>query len=371
MSLYQNLNNNFTNGFVTMTDLKYLVTSVFRGTSVQLLEIIGSSTHPSGQSNTDFHSVLIKNQVEKVYSYEGKKDFLLSRISLAKINHINIDLHVQKSDNKVQFYLVGLDLKHYFMFLPKIGHYPHTGTSNSKWYGYESKSYMIKIALGLKLIEIMLFNIRIKQTYDLNSTGILGLEVNFDIPDKYIMYQMQLLDTSIRSSSNPIKISEGIFVYGKNGINANITNKMMLMLNSKFSHISELLFPTIIKNYNLVEFNSSHYTYAICCWNHHARILVKIQERIMIIDPWMQYLPRIVRENLALTNSNIKIGFFSRDQKDQTSEGSCVFCVFARVIFMIDSDVSIQPNVSIRENISKPIPDFYAYLVKIIYNLAK
>ena len=365
MSLYQNLNNNFTNGFVNMTDLKYLVTTLFRGINVPLLEIIGSSTHPSGKSNNDFHSMLIENQVKKVYSYEGKKDFLISRISLAKKNHINIDLHVQKSDNKVQFYFVGSDLKYYFMFLPKINHYPHTGTSNSKWYGYESKSYMIKIALGLKLIEIMLFNIRINQTYDLNSTGILGLEVNFDISDKYIAYQMLTLDKSIRSSSNPIKISEGIFIYGKNGINNDIIDKMILILNLKFSHISELLFPIIIKNYDLFEFNSSNYTYAICSWNHHARILVKIEDKIMIIDPWMKYLPIVVRENLTLLNSDIKIGFFSRNQKDQTSEGSCVFCVFARVIFMIDSYESIQ------KNICKPIPDFYAYLVKIIYNLTK
>ena len=363
MTVYQKLNDNFTNGFVTMTDLKYLVTSVFREIDIPLLQKIGSYTHPSGQSNTDFHSVLIANQIEKVYSSKGKKDFVLSRISLAKTNHINIDMHVQKTDNKIQFYLVGSDLKYYFMFLPKVGHYPHTGTSNSKWYGYESKSHMIKIAIGLKLIEIMLFSTRINQMYDLNSTGILGLEVQFDIPDKYIQYQMLSLETSIRSSSNPIKMHEGIFIYGKNGINTDMTDKMILMLNSIFSHTSELLFPTIIKNYDLVEFNSSPYTHAICSWNHHARILVKIEGRIMIIDPWMKYLPRVVRENL--TNSNIKIGFFSRNQKDQSTEGSCVFCVFARVLFMIDSTDSVE------KNISKPIPDFYAYLVKIIYNLTK
>lgn len=365
MASYQTLTNNFTNRFVTMTDLKYLITNVFSGIDIPLLETIGISTHPSGQSNIDFHTVLIANQVAKIDSSEGKRDYIISRISLSKVNHINIDLHVQKSDNKIQFYLVGSDLKNYFMFLPKIGHYPRTGTSNSKWYGYEAKSHMIKIALGLKLIEIMLFSIQIKSTYDLISNGILGLEVNFDIPDKYISYHFITLETSIRSSSNPIKISEGIFMYGKNGLNNESCDKMITLLISQLTHINELLFPSVIKNYELIDFNSSHYTYAICCWNHHARILAKIERSIIIIDPWMKYLPRIIRENLTIANSNIKIGFFSRNQKDQTSEGSCVFCVFARVIFMIDTNDLVQKNVC------KPIPDFYAYLVKIIYNLIK
>jgi len=365
---------NFTNGFVTMSDFKYLITNVFKGnyTDISLLERIGSRNHPFSQdpiTNNDFHTSLIEEQITKVCSTDtfnkNKKDYVISRISLSKSNRINIDLHIQKINDKIQFYLVGSDLKDYFMFLPKLGHYPHTGSLNSKWYGYEYKSYMIKIALGLKLIEIMLFGIKIQNIYNINETktGILGLEVQFEIPTKYKTYDMLNLQSSTRCSLNPIKISDGIFLYGKNGINHESSNKIISILRT-FSHISDLLFPTIITNYDLIEFNTSTYHFAICSWNNHARILVKTGKiNIMIIDPWMKFLPRIISNSLSLVlvNSGIKVGFFSRNQKDQTSEGSCMLCILARLIFMIDSEESIE------KNICKPIPDFYAYFVKKMY----
>jgi len=131
------ISDNLTKGFVTKTDLKYLVSTIFAGKQVTELDTIGSKPHPSGQTNLAFHNSQIQEQIDKVCSSQYEKlDYVLSRISLSKSNKINIDVHVQKSGNQVKFYFVGSDLRDYFMYLPRLGPTnPHTGTHHSKWYG--------------------------------------------------------------------------------------------------------------------------------------------------------------------------------------------------------------------------------------------
>lgn len=369
MEFTSDLSDNLTKGFVTLSNLKYLIASIFSDTLVPELETIGLKTHPSGKSNMIFHNGYVQNQIDKVMSSEGKRDYTISRISLSKYNKINIDIHIQKSGEKIQFYLAGPDLRNYYMYLPKLGPYPHTGTSNSKWYDIAYRTHMVSIAVNLKLLEIMLFGIRISDTYTVSTTGILGLEVPFDIPLVYQSVDILTDQKYLLNSSNPSKISDGMFLYGKNGVKSEDTDKILSQLRINFPHIENSVYPVVIRDWDLSEYVNSSYRFALCSWNRHARILIKSCKGcdVIIIDPWMNGLPRVISSVLAPANRKIRIGFFSRTIKDQEGEGSCVFCALSRLISLVDSTEIEQPEVSA----NKPVSDFYAYLVKTVYLLSK
>ncbi len=361
------LTDNLTAGFVTKSDLKYLVSNIFAGNSIPDLNSIGTKTHPSGKSNLAFHTSQIQELITKVFStpYE-KLDYVISRISLSRTNNINIDLHVQKPKDQVKFYFVGSDLRDYFMYLPKMTPYPITGSAHSKWYGIECRSRIESIALNLKLLELLLFGIRVSDTYEVSSsgTGILGLEVPLTIPDQYNGDSQITSESSIRSSSNPTKMSDGIYLYGKNGVDSENTSRLLDELRTRFGHLEEQIYPTVIRDWDLIPFVNSKYRFALCSWNRHVRILVKSCRSVdvLIIDSWMNGLPRIISAQLGPANPTIRIGFFSRIIKDQKSEGSCVFCAMARLVSIVDSSES--PDVAA----TKPMGDFYAYLVKRVYS---
>lgn len=375
MAQLNKLPDNLTAGFVTKTDLKYLVSSIFTGTTVPELESIGLQTHPSGKSNRDFHNSQIMEQVNKVCTTQyDKLDYTISRILLSKFNKINIDVHVQKSKDTIQFYLAGPDLSEYYMFLPKISHYPHTGPSHSKWYGLECRTKIIAIALGLKMMELLLFGTRISCTYTISNSGILGAEVPFTIPEKYKENSLCVSQAQIYNKTNPSKVSPGIFLFGKNGIGAEQTCELLGELRKRFVHIETQVYPSVITNWDLSDFVKSQYKFALSSWNRHARICIKNCKKVdvLIIDPWMNGLPRIVSSQLVPANSSTRIGFFSRSIKDQKSEGSCVFCALARLISVVDSYVDTDKfsdliEKSIESNLTKPTEDFYAYLIKTVY----
>jgi hypothetical protein len=370
MSQLQELTDNITTDFVTKSDLKYFITSIFNDVPLIKLMDIASMPHPSGKTNYDFHYTQTLSQIEKVSNAFGKLDYIINRISISRHNKINIDVHIQKSDEKINFYIIGPDLKDYYMFLPKIrcGHivYPRTGSSNSKWYGEECKKKFVIISVSLKLLEIMLMRVKIVKSYSTSITGILGVEVPFEIPQKYTYGDIITSCEQITNPQNPIKVSPGIFLYGKNGIDIKSINKLLDVLRSLFTHINEQVYPTIIEEYDLSDYISSQYRFAICTWDRHARILVKSDKNIiLIIDPWMNTLPLIIKNKLLDVNNSIYINFLSRNIKDQKNEGSCVFCALSRLISLVDSCEPIKINAN------KPIDDFYAYLIKTIYFLQR
>ncbi len=367
MAQQSTLTDNLTAGFVTKSDLKYLVSNIFAGNSLPDLITIGTKTHPSGKTNLAFHTSQIQELITKVCStpYE-KLDYVISRISLSRTNKINIDLHVQKSKDQVKFYFVGSDLRDYFMYLPRMAPYPHTGTAHSKWYGIECRTRIESIALNLKLLDLLLFGIRVSDTYEVSTsgTGILGLELPVTIPDQYKGDSQITSESGIRSTFNPTKVADGLFLFGKNGVNSENTSRLLDELRARFSHLEERIYPTVIRDWELSPFVNSKYRFALCSWNKHARILVKSCRSVdvLIIDSWMNGLPRVISAQLGPANPKIRIGFFSRTIKDQKSEGSCVFCAMARLVSLVDSSES--PDVAS----SKPMGDFYAYLVKRVYS---
>ena len=346
---------------ITKSDLKLFIEKIFKNKTFDFIEKVSNSKHPSGKTNGDFHMSTINNLINIVIK-SNKKDFMLSRVSLRKTNFIHFDLHIQKNDDNIQFYFCGPDLVNYYMFLPKTRSGPKTGSNKSKWYQYCDIELIKSIANKLRLLEVGLLNVNIVDTYIESKLGILGVEVVFDIPEKYKEYSK--VSDNISNNKNPIKISDGIFLYGKNGV-VNIKSQFIIeKIRTEFVHISTLLFPFFICDYNLTDFHNSDYKYAVCSWNNHIRILTKLsimknKINIWIIDPWMDRLPRSINDNLIVINPSIKIGFYARNRKDQTNEGSCLFCALSRLVMLIDSD---KPII---DSLKEPIDDFYAYFVKL------
>lgn len=370
MAYKSTLTDNLTAGFVTKTDLKYLVSSIFAGKKVPELDAIGTKSHPSGEFNSTFHRSQVQEQINKVCSSPWEKlDYVLSRISLSKTNKVNIDVHVQKSGSQVKFYFVGPDLRDYFMYLPRLGPTnPHTGSSHSKWYSVECRSRIESIAIQLKMLELALFGVQITDTYEVNvsGTGILGLEVPLTIPDLYNSDQHITSKPSLENASNPTKVSDGLFLYGKNGVSPENTSKLLDELRTRFAHLESNIYPTVIRDWDLSPFVASDFKFALCSWNRHARVLIKScrSVNVLIIDSWMNGLPRVISEQLGPANPDIRIGFLPRTIKDQKGEGSCVFCALARLVSLVDASHTESSDKAS----TKPIGDFYAYLVKCIYS---
>lgn len=90
---------------------------------------------------------------------------------------------------------------------------------------------------------------------------------------------------------------------------------------------------------------------------------------IWIVDPWKTRLKKERWDELILTNSKINIQFVKRFIKDQGSEGSCVLCSFARILYTLQSiDLNSHDDLlQLKDNLSNPIPDFTAYLTSYIF----
>jgi len=223
------------------------------------------------------------------------------------------------------------------------------------------------IILKLRLLELILFGIRITDTYDISSggTGILGLEVPITIPELYSSDPFITSKFSLSNCANPINVSPGLFLYGKNGVNPENTSKMLDELRTRFAHLESAIYPEVIRDWDLTEFVSSEYRFGLCSWNRHARILIKSCRSVdvLIIDSWMSGLPKVISGQLGPANPTIRIGFLPRVIKDQKGEGSCVFCALARLVSLVDASQLESPDIAS----TKPIEDFYAYLVKSIY----
>lgn len=374
------INVELTNNIVNQSKLKNIIVNIFSGKTPDILRIIGNNLHPTiSKSNYDFHKELIYKLVDDVKAYSGfKTDKTLTRINISKRNKINIDIHISKNNNQIQFYFHGDSLQKYYMFLPKfvnekkiIG--PRTGADNSKWYDFEFKTYIIKMAVNLRLLEIYLFDKKIVDSWDDRFTGLLGSEVSFEIPESY----KNILDINspeqICSTFNPTKINMGLYIYGKNGTSETNIQSMINFIREKFgTKYNEILYPDFIKGYELKDFAESKYMIGFSSWNHHSRLLIKLNiennKQIHIIDPWMKRLPEIIIQNLSQSNSNIIIELIPRIIKDQSREGSCSLCAFSRLFNFVDNYNWEQIDRNLLINlVNIPLTDSDAYLTSYVY----
>jgi len=356
---------------INQTELNLLITNILQGKIPDVLKNIGMLKHPSNDSNYQFHITCINKLIEKTRIENTNCNYLLSRISILKYNKIKIDLYINKCDGNINFYIVGDDLQYYHMYLPSIIDRnrlikPRTGTHNSKWYPWIAKKLMINISINLRLLEILLKYSNVSIEYMKQTYGILGLEVNFDIPEHLKSNTLICSFDELNSKLNPIKLKSGFFLFGKNGTNNQIINSMLKYIKTNFYDISEQLFDVFLDTYDLNEFINSNKQYAIVSWKYHCRIIFKsnIDNNIIlnIIDPWMKYLESDILENLISCNSKCKINFIIRKIKDQDREGSCALCSIARLLYLLDNQ-----DINFDILINNTIPDFYIYWTSLIY----
>lgn len=430
----------------TNLEIDKIIISIISGKNPIEINDIKDDIYPrSFKSNYNTHKEKIIQLIDKIESNQSnKKMYVLSRLSYLKPNIIDIDLCVSKSfDNKIQYYFVGRDLAKYYRFLPcyelnlvhkKIQIRPKTGTSHAKFYPDCVKDYMVEIAINLRMLELYCKKYKMVTGHTLKQTKLLGSIITFEIPEYYKGWAELIDPKQINSQDNPVKISEGKFLFGKNGITSGRAGWMLNLLFEKFPEFKSYCCPRVFNTCDLNNFILSGYTYAVTSWHRHSRFIIKIkktddinnlyeieeskslinkdsdeetnddtkddiseynesndldnvdlsesnlktisQYNILVIDPWMRSLPELVKNKLEQKNPLIEIKVYNRIIKDQSKEGSCVLCTLARLIYLITSVYFIdKQNITDNSNLiikytkylNKPIPDFYAYLVKFLF----
>ena len=380
------------------TKLNSIIVTILSGKIPDELRTVSEKIF-NEKSNYDFHINKVNDLLKEVICFNSQSIFReLSRINITKDPIIKIFLILKKKDGKINFYFCGDDLKDFYMHLPtfidnklkkSIG--PVTGTNNSKWYPYDIgyNKYIKNVSLNLRLLDIYLKNVKIVDSYDEKTNGILGLEVKFEIPESFKDNSFVNDINELNSTLNPTKINNGIFIFGKNGITNSCIKNMFSIIEKNLPFIYTKLYPHLIIDYDLNDFMNSSFTFALSCWNRHCRILIKQKndkkiekiidpnfdiielnfmnfyhdnDIIKILDPWMNYLPECINNDLKKHNTDIFFQFIQRNTKDQIKgEGSCVLSGFARLLFLICHDDNYLNILNLK------IPDFYAYLAKLIY----
>ena len=311
--------------------------------------------------------------------------------------------------NKLSFGIFGSDLKPFIRNMPTYinkltgtRHGPLTLSDFTKVYPEQMKQTIVTISVNLMLFRDLLISNQIELTDDYikSSVGYLGREVDFEIPTMFsqLLKCKYLTPESIYHENNPYKISNGLFNFNKNGIVDTSAGKIIKQLAQVMDLIGKnnIVYPVYISSYDVSDFIQSINKIAICGINKHARTLIKYEDKILIVDPWMDFLPRIVCHNLTQANKGVQFVMIKREIKDQAkNEGSCVLCAIVRALFIATNyewicdgegngksrsrsrsrSKSKSKSKSINKlksdkiiNISKQqIPDFYAYLTAVLY----
>jgi hypothetical protein len=356
---------------INQSDLIIIIRNIFRGIITPVLESTFNKGY-NGKSNQIAHVERI-NQLDESAKQE-RKSKIISMVSIAK--RPIIDIYVQVTcieSGEVKYSLFGSDLRKYHMYLPKIRDRitgrefrPKVGVRFSRWYPNFMAPIIKNIALHLRMLDLYLKtnNVLISQDYSSAKVGILGLEVPFDIDERY----EELFDIQdIESDSNPSKKSPGIFLFGKNGISLAIVNQMANYVSkiTGFEHV----YPSEIKeSKQLIQFINSSQTIGIGTWNRHARILIKQTNTntVEIIDPWKSVIEEetLDKFNYSANLIDWNIMFVKRRIIDQLiGEDSCVLVAFARLMYLASTETETYSNI----NYDIPIPDFYAFFASYLY----
>lgn len=355
---------------INQSELTSIIRDIFRGVVSPFLENTFNEVY-RGNINYTFHSQLV-DQIDAQVKYE-MRDMALSLITIRNRPVVDIIVRVVKrAGSDTQYYIVGSDLRKYHMYLPKIHDKktgcsirPRTGTNHSKWYPFFLEKTMKNIALHLRMLDLFLKNnrIRITRDYTTAETGILGAEVHFDIPERF--RDMFVVD-DLEKDSNPTKIANGLYVYGKNGVNKESSAQIATTIASltEFTHV----FPKQVTTpEELVEFIKAPQTIAMGSWNRHARVLIKhcAVKTVDILDPWKRTIESetLTRFRTLASSCDWSVNFVVRSIVDQVrGEGSCVLVAFARLLFLASCGASIN---SFMYNLQ--IPEFYAFFSSYFY----
>lgn len=192
---------------------------------------------------------------------------------------------------------------------------------------------------------------------------IVGVDTELNIPTKHIS---DILIRELGNPMNPKKCNDGTFLYHVHGMGKEICEKTIKSLN-KFDHFRNEIYPDEISTTDLMPFWRSPYKFAVSGWKGHSRILVKVECKIIIMDPWKKFLHYEILDELTENNKHISITFVQRSISDQNNEKSCVMCCIARLLSVMDNLCESFTETDLLYVAEEPIDDFYAYLAVVTY----
>ncbi len=270
--------------------INQLIIQVVSGNTTPELENIKNQSHPkTRKSNEQAHREQIIQLIDKIKISDRNKTYVLTRLSYLHPNIVDIDLCVTKSSSgKINFYFVGRDLAFCYKSLPsytvnlpnnrKINIYPRTGTSHSKFYPDLVEKPLIEIAINFRMLELYGRNQKMTTGALMKSNRLLGSDIPFDIPQLFGIWEELVSSQEINSGENPIKIKDGQFFYGKNGVGGGRTGWMLTKLFENIPHFAQLCCPRVISSYDLTRFIMSDFVFAMTSWNRHSRLIIKLNK---------------------------------------------------------------------------------------------
>lgn len=296
---------------------------------------------------------------------------------------LNITTHVVfncREQNTIHFGILGSDLKPFIHNLPKYVDNktkkicgPFTLKDFTKVYPSFLRKMIVSITVNLILFEHLFdtHGIKINSSYEIKNVGHIGGEVKFEIPPNQLHLLEYFDEKSLLHSNNPQKVANGRFNFNKNGIVQSVTNKLLTEICNYLTIISaknkDKIFTSYITSYDISDFLRSDKVIATCGWNRHSRIIVKTDSNnIVIIDPWMKFIPRALEPELTKANPTITFTMMQRTLKDQLNgEGSCVLCSMSRLLqIAMNYDGSNLIDIC-----DEPIFDINAYLIARMYRI--
>lgn len=342
-----------------------------------------------GKTN-DLYNTLIKevdDKISKLIASNTDTRTIRTAIYIGSITGItsNITTHVIfncRKQGAIHFGILGSDLKPFIHNLPKYIDMktrkicsPFTLSDFTKVYPVFLRKMIVSITVNLMLFEHLFetHKITVTSEYKTKIIGHLGGEVKIEIPVDQQHLLEYFADESLEHPNNPRKVTEGRFNFNKNGITHSVTNRLLLEICIYISKISieteSKIFESYITSYDISEFLQSDKDIATCGWNHHSRIIIKVDSsNIVIIDPWMKFIPRALEPELIKANPDINFTILQRTIKDQLNgEGSCVLCSMSRLL-SIALEYK-QTSLPLIEICNKPISDINAYLVGRMYRI--
>jgi hypothetical protein len=293
-----------------------------------------------------------------------------------------------RDQNTINFGILGSDIKPFIHNLPKYIDNktrrvcsPYTLSDYTKVYPSFLRKLIIAITTNLMLLDNLfkINNIVVTNDFTEKTTGHLGGEVIINIPTELLHLTEYFNEQSLSHQNNPQKVSEGRFNFNKNGLTHSIANKLIGEIHTYLNKLdnpltkqnASKLYESYIVSYDISDFIQSDKEIAVCGWNRHSRVIVKSKtnpNEIIVIDPWMKYIPRSLVPELQNANPTITFTMLQRSIKDQLNgEGSCVLCSMSRLLMIVSE---YEDDGLLLEICNKPISDINAFLIGKFYRIA-
>ncbi len=135
---------------------------------------------------------------------------------------------------------------------------------------------MINGAVNFRMLEIYARSRNMHTGMSHKSDGLLGSVIPFEIPELFKGWVELSQHEEINSDNNPIKIQNGKFFFGKNGVTSGRTGWMINMLLRNMPEFAADCCPFVLKTVDMSRFMLSDYKYAMTSWEKHSRFVIKV-----------------------------------------------------------------------------------------------